>query len=730
MTINSASAVLLLHATQKMGGAKPIISNSGSLSTGVAHVLDYNGRQNEWSEKGGCDRSITNDDIELYARGNLTRELDYVARLGDFSDKGKDHMVDCTYWGQHGPLSREEIERDMLQCGGCYFRSVLTVDRQEAPALNLTTKEDFQRLMRTVWSESVLKWGVTDKTDDIHWFANFHTDQPNNLHVHITTYFSKGVFDENREGWLVSARSTREQKSIIYRDAYKPITSELNIEKDYIRAYLIAQVKTELNIKITASELDRLSLKEKSATTSFGEPKRTLSPYQQVILDKKVGNLKILYQQSYGRIANNYQLKGQARKIFDDLKAFNSQINDAWERYEAIVHVYADRNGLAVEDRFLNPLDIDEKNATRYALLERNKFISSQMDDLKNRIVTPMIKGIMPVEQAKNNAWEIIRETIPKSFVREPFELSDNKLGLDKEKCERCIHLAEEITRNNSSSERQNLISEYAKIVVESPRMEKCYSEELTEYQRNQIEGGLKGLEGKKAFQDSLSSYAKNSITYLANTNNFNPINTAICREASMLNQTHREDFVRAVLSSNGIDLGLTLDKNNEIKQAVEVVCSVRGNKAPQASQLIEQSKENIVKVIVQSPVVSQKINEMANRLSNTCSISKNSAKDLVTNKVALTVGSSVSYSLNKISAQTNEIQYQQTNTESLKQDQSFSSGIAQGFSLAATVALIINVAYKGLLRDSATQNIKRGNKREQGREEQYLTYGREEIRS
>ena len=731
MAIKSSSALILLHSSKGMGGAKVIRSTSGGLSASISHQLDYNGRQGKWELKGGCEREITNDDLLLITNSDLSRELDYVARLGDFAEKGKGKMIDCTYWGQNGPLTRQEIERDLTDCGGCYLKSVLTVNREDAPQLNLTSKEDFQCLMRTVWSDSVLKWGITDNPNDIHWFANFHTDQPNNLHIHITTYFSPGVFEEEKAGWMVTAKATRDQKAVIYRDAYKPITNELNIEKDYIRAYLIAQMKVELGITLPKEEIDRLSYKQQNVTYPYRTPQRTLTNEQLDKLAVKIEKLETLYQEGYGKIANNYQLKAQAREIFDDLRKLNPNINDAWGRYNAILHIYADRNGLAVHDRFLDPQDLDKNDATRYALLERNKFIREQMDDLKNRITNPLIKGLIREEQVQEQTRAIVREMIPKNVIEASLELKRNSLGLTREEATNCSKLAMQINESKNYQERERLLNEYSRIIVNSSVVTNLANETLLKYQKDMAEQQTQSDNQAKVFKDALEQYIKCEI--ILNSKNFiNPMEHTMYQQIETAQTRDKQEinFIFKEVEYNSRSLGLTMDKQNELENAISTITRIvkatpeiayiRNN-----NELLKQ-EEKIVHIIVKSPTVQQKLNRTVENITKDFSIPKQTIQSELTNRVSNHIRLAISSRVTDMHMNIHQEPSQQRQQE-MKQTKQEQTGftLTNTIGIMATIALVVDIASKALMRDSLAQD--RSRKREQ-KLERYITYGEREI--
>lgn len=382
-----ASAVIIGHSPE---GAQPVLSAAGGLSGPASHRLDYDGRLGRWEEKGGCEREPTEDDERLLADGRerflAGRQLDYVARLGGFAEKGAGRQVDASYWNQWGPVSRSALEQDMASCGGCFMKSYLAVDRRYAESLGLTRKEDFQRLLRDTWTDAVMKWGVAESPQDVRWFANYHTDADKSLHVHVTTYFAGARKLE--EGQRVTALATREAKAVVYREAYASIRVGRDVEQAYYRMLVPELAKAELGLP---ADPGRRELLENRAREAGAEPPRLERTLEGESLERCMAawaKAEARLGDGRGRLSGDWKLQSDARAAYDELAARSEPFASALGEYRRLVEQKADLRGLAVRapSREGDP-------AAETAARERRRLVGREMDDLKRRCCSQMVKA-------------------------------------------------------------------------------------------------------------------------------------------------------------------------------------------------------------------------------------------------------------------------------------------------------------------------------------------------
>lgn len=390
------SAILIAHDKE---GAKPILSKKGesALSDAIVHQLDYSSRTGVWEHKGGCDRSVTDDDIACAAlREEMLRQLDYVSRTGSFSQKGVDRQVDCTFFGQHGPVSRDELERELARDGAggnTFIRSILTVNREYAGELNMTRKEDFERLLRSTWSKAVVKWGLVDDPSRVRWVANYHTDAEHSLHVHITTWIKNPTPGERMEpGWTVPAKNTREAKELVYERAYKHVLLELDKEKDFYRDMARIQVRAELGIPQDPEMFVRAVRKAKDLGFPFAA-EQTITDKDRDLLNKKLDEVAKAWDFHKGgshSITSDRWMMSAARDVLKTLENKSEPYKEIVDAWRENCELRADAHGLAVGAEKLD--EVEESASSAVTQHERNSFLRPMVDDLRARTAT-MLAG-------------------------------------------------------------------------------------------------------------------------------------------------------------------------------------------------------------------------------------------------------------------------------------------------------------------------------------------------
>ena len=449
MNVPTSSAVLLMHNAH---GGFPIASASG-LTRQAAHSLDYDGRTGEYEEKGGCERGLTERDRALAETRSIgdeaARHLDYAARSGAWEAGAEAMADDCSYWGQHGPLTRAEIERDMLACGGCYLKSVISVDRRYAADLGLDSKAAFQELVRANWQDMMAASGAVARPEDAHWYACYHTDAEMSLHVHIATWAADGGI---AEGWLPSARATREQKAILYRDAYAPVRTQRNLEQDYYRMLLPRLAAAEMGDQIPEATARRLEAKAERAGVDAVPPERTLDDLAQAEVARRAQDVAKQLDEGRGLKSRNWKLQSDAGKVIDAIRRNSPQFDAALSRYRQLAEMKADMAGLAIakEAEGAGPGPKSKAAAERasaareVAAHERDRFVSREMDDVMRRIRSQVIRSADPDERlrslARESVGEIRHELVTKS-------LRPERIGLPPEAADRLRKIYQDAAR-------------------------------------------------------------------------------------------------------------------------------------------------------------------------------------------------------------------------------------------------------------------------------------------
>ncbi len=747
---DAASAVIVRHADPvRLGGALPIRGADGSMSQQASHSLDYDGRQKEWEEKGGCDRDLTDEDRELSA---LDRQLDYVARLGGYSEKGADLMEDCTYFGQHGPVSREEVEADMLECGGCFMRSIVTVDRQNAAMLGLDSKAGFEALLRSTWAKSIVGepertgkdgkripgvqgWGVTGNVHDVRWVANYHTDQANNLHCHVTTWFVGGDRRFNEPGWTVTAAATRGQKEIIYREAYRnPMRDRVYPQKDYARAMAVAQAKAELGIPQAPRERTRLErLGEKVGRVP--DPKRTVGPEDAKRIDAKVRRMQEVYAQGEGRKARSFKLEAAARDVHKELLERSVPYKEYVDEYRAHAGVLADAKGLALPERIPelaedgSPLPISEQQADGHARSgqeaelgrltgqeaaesrtpdarevvahERDRYIRSQMDELVRHRIVPAIEGLASVERlVRGTAREALAKTLP------PKEIS--------EAVKQAVPAAE---AKAMIADRRT--GEIADKVMETPTVKQAVAVVSAEAKQQLDENGRSVPEEKvhltvrEQIREKVASWIERSGARALDREEAREVAHTVRDELRALRMPPVESAIR----DSGVALGLSKGESQQVAQAVLDVATAQraGYPKEQYAQYAEQAAD----VIVSSPVVQHMIGKAAEKVAASQGMGKEEAHEKVEQKVKATVTAQVEQKAPDL---------QQTAMQATMYQPLPPPAMAQPMGIGGSIGSLIASIASGMAGQAAKQQVRKAGRTE-SIDQRQLDVGEERTR-
>lgn len=468
MYVPTGSAVLLLHNGH---GAFPIASGDG-LSSSAAHALDYDGRQGAYDEKGGCDREPTERDRALASARTVSedaaRHLDYAARTGAWA-AGADRMPeDCSYWGQNGPLYRAEIERDMLACGGCYLKSVVSVDRRYAGELGLDSKAAFEKLLRANWQDIMVAAGVADRAPDVHWYACYHTDAENSLHVHVATWAADGRIEQ---GWHPSARATREQKAMLYRDAYEPLRMQRNLERDYYWMLLPKLAAAEMGARIPEGVERRLRAKAERAGVREIPLRCSLDERGRAAVANRAQTVAARLDEGRGLKARDWKLQSDAGKVLQSIRRHSAAFDEALSRYRQIAESKADLAGFAVagkaHDAVLGPrtkADQERADAAReVARHERERFVRREMDDVMRRIRNEVIRTADPSERVRGLARAEIDRVRHGLFTK---SLNPEAIGLSREDAARLREIYAAAARDGGTT--REFADEAARIVSAS----------------------------------------------------------------------------------------------------------------------------------------------------------------------------------------------------------------------------------------------------------------------
>ena len=385
------------HPTQRNNkGAIAITKKNLSLAD------DYICREGEYADKSDIEREATFADLRLYEQyqqeSNLGLGLDYIARMGNFEKKGIERQFDATLWNQYGPVNRFEVEKEMINDGGAYIDSIVTVSREYAHQLGITTKQDFQNLMRSTWSDNCLEWEskmthqrMFKNREDIRWVAAYHTDADKNIHVHIHTWNSKGTI---QQGDTVLPLGTRKGKEEILKVGYANIRTERNLRGDFLRDLKLIETKHQLGFEI--SELEKQRLEQKAQKNGFYETlskKIDLKENDKNELQKLIKKLELEIEKGTGKFSQNKEVQNLATKIINYVNDHSETLKELNKKNEELFMVKAGFKGLLYNE------DKEDTSTKEWMEKELKKFIASEQKEIFEREKSKIIHEIKSAKE-------------------------------------------------------------------------------------------------------------------------------------------------------------------------------------------------------------------------------------------------------------------------------------------------------------------------------------------
>lgn len=340
-------------------------------SESVSLGLDYIGREGEYLDRSDIERGSTAYDDAL-----VRDRLDYIGRLGHYVAKGLGRQEDATYWDQHGPVSREQVEESMRASGGAFVDSIVTVKREHMEALGLSTKEDMQRLLRCSWQRNVEKWGAIRNPEDIRWVACYHTDAARSVHAHIYTWSARG---EIAPGYTVSREGTRAGKEEIYRVGYARIRDERNVRRNHIRDLSRFEARRQLGLPVPQADAHRLAQTAMRYGLEYRLSERSdLSPVGQEKASKLLETMKRSIDGGHGHLARNWKAYGIARDLVRLLEKESPSFAHLSTEYRKCAEALADLKGYG------------DSGFQR----ERNALIKGERDEFLKRVSSKIVRGV------------------------------------------------------------------------------------------------------------------------------------------------------------------------------------------------------------------------------------------------------------------------------------------------------------------------------------------------
>lgn len=343
----------------------------------VKDALDYAGREGRWAGKSDIEREETAYDRGLRDAAELADRLDYIGRQGAYEAKGALRQIDATYWDQHGPVDREQVERSMRAAGGAFVDSLIAVSREDAARLGLQTKEDFERLVRATWARSVERWGLIKNPEDIRYVACYHTDAARSFHVHLYTWSARG---EISPGQTVPREGTREGKEIVYRHGYARIREERNDRSNFLRDFARFEALRQLGRHVPERDAARLDERARRLGIEHRLSSRPDVPQERrEALGRLEERLASALERGEGRLARNWEAQSAARDIVRFLERESRSFGRVSADYRECAEVEADLKGYG-----------------RDFAHERGELVRAEREEYLSRLANRVVREYLP----------------------------------------------------------------------------------------------------------------------------------------------------------------------------------------------------------------------------------------------------------------------------------------------------------------------------------------------
>lgn len=204
------------------------------LSSSAGHGAIGGSRLLYIANRPGAVAMKSDDDLRIERENERMAKLGYISyRPGSVSEQNHGHAL----FDASGVPERARIQRELKSTKSAIITSVVTVRREDAEELGLTTKQDWERLLRSRWSRYVESLGVMEP-QNIRWVAAYHVNQENNLHCHVFTWDESGNFDS-----LMPKQKMMRANDDLRAAVLKPQRDELSLARTQARDELVARMR-------------------------------------------------------------------------------------------------------------------------------------------------------------------------------------------------------------------------------------------------------------------------------------------------------------------------------------------------------------------------------------------------------------------------------------------------------------------------------------------------------
>lgn len=186
----------------------------------------------------------TDDDLRIEQENERMAKLGYVAfRPGSVTEPNAGHAL----FDSCGVPVRAEIQRELKETESAIVSSVVSVRREDAVRLGLSTKQGWERLLRSQWPKYVESLGVM-APESVRWVAAYHIGDKSGIpHCHVFTWDASGRFDS-----LLPKQRMAQANDDLRAFVLKPQREELSLVRTQARDELVASMR---NMQLTDEQV-------------------------------------------------------------------------------------------------------------------------------------------------------------------------------------------------------------------------------------------------------------------------------------------------------------------------------------------------------------------------------------------------------------------------------------------------------------------------------------------
>ena len=175
-----------------MPGSKIVVNHRVMLSGSAHHGAIGGSRLLYIANRPGAVTVKSDDDLRIERENERMAKLGYIGfRPGSLPEPNGGHAL----FDAHGVPERARLQQELKRTDSAIITSVVSVRREDADALGLATKQDWERLLRSRWPKYIDSMGIMEP-QNVRWVAAYHVNQENNLHCHVFTWDASGSIDE------------------------------------------------------------------------------------------------------------------------------------------------------------------------------------------------------------------------------------------------------------------------------------------------------------------------------------------------------------------------------------------------------------------------------------------------------------------------------------------------------------------------------------------------------